>query len=61
MLTKENEHVSQLKRTYAYYNNLLLHEFKRVRTLNGKKHSSQFIKVSEKHTDILTDVSFLNL
>ena len=58
MFMKENENVLQMKRTYAHYNHNLLMEFNRVRKLNGEKHKSQFIRVSEKHTDILTDVSF---
>lgn len=56
MLPKEQELIVQLKRTYAFYNTNLLSEFRRIRNLNGEKHKKQFIRLSEKHTDILTDV-----
>ena len=59
MCTKENEVVTWLKRTYSYYNHTLIEEFRRIRDLNGEKHREHFIKVSEKHTDVLTDVIFL--
>ncbi len=56
MLTRDNELVLNLKRQYAFYNTTVLYEFNRIKNLNGDNHKKQFIRVSEKHTDILTDV-----
>lgn len=57
MCTKDNEAVANLKRIYAYYNSTFLSEFERIKLLNAKRHSNQFTMISEKHSNILTDVS----
>ena len=56
MLPKESNHLLGLKQNYGFYNSMLFFEYDRIRVLNSTKHKDQFIKVSEKHTDILTDV-----
>jgi hypothetical protein len=57
MLPKDTDYVLNLKRIYGYYNNQIITDFNRVRDLNAQKHKNQFIKVSEKLSDIITSVS----
>lgn len=56
MLPKESENVLGMKKLYGYYSTQLLNDFDRVRNLNAEKHKSQFIKLSEKLSEIITNV-----
>ena len=56
MMHKETVHVHLLKQNYGYYAYQLLSEFDRMRVLNGIRHKTHVMSVSQSHSDILADV-----
>lgn len=58
MMGKETNHVNYLKQNYAFYTYQLFSEYERIKKLNSSIHSKHFVQLSEKHTDILTDVRY---
>ena len=56
MLPKESAHVHFLKQQYCYFINQFFNEYDKLANLNGNRFKKHFVEVSEKHTDILTDV-----
>ena len=60
MMYKESAHVHSLKQNYGYYSYQVLFEFDRLRNLNGIRHKSHVVSVSQSHSDILADVNLNN-
>jgi hypothetical protein len=56
MMSKETCHVHLLRQNYAYYSTQFLNEFERIRMLNGQKHRTHIVGLSQSHSDILADV-----
>lgn len=56
MLPKDTIQILEQKRNYGFYINSLLNDFNRVRAFNGRKHSKQFVGVSEKLSEIITSL-----
>ena len=47
-----------LKQNYSYFINQFFNEYDKLANLNGERFKKHFVEVSEKHTDILTDVRY---
>ena len=60
-LKKETAHVHGLKQQYSYFINQFFNEYDKLACLNGQRFKKHFVEVSEKHTDILTDVRYISL
>lgn len=56
MMGKETNHVEKLKQFYVYYSNQLFSEFNRLRNMNGNRHKERVVKLSQNHSDIMSDV-----
>ena len=55
MLPKETHTVNYLKITYGAYLNSLIHEYQRIRELNGKRYPKQICTFSKSNASVITD------
>ena len=60
MLPKDTSQVISLRQIYSFYNTQIISDFHRVRNFIGLKHKGQFVIVSEKLSEIITNVSINN-